>query len=110
MYFSKYFDEHRSNVKKTWDGIHDIINISKKSPTNINKIYDKGNLVQDGISIANSMNNFFVNIGSLVEAKIPKGKKSFSSYFSIFPKWQPTWHSTSFSQYVAGDCITLAMY
>ena len=79
-HFAKYFEENRSNIKKTWEGIRDIINISKKTSTIINKINDCGNISKDGAGIANAMNNFFVNIGASVEAKIPDVDKSFSSY------------------------------
>ena len=29
-YYASYFEEHKSNVKKTWEGIRNIVNISKK--------------------------------------------------------------------------------
>ena len=29
-YYKNYFEEHRSNMKKTWDGIRSIINVTKK--------------------------------------------------------------------------------
>ena len=67
-------------MKKTWDGIRSIINVTKKTPFKINKLQHQGNMIDDGIGMANAMNNFFVNIGSTVEAKIPYGKKSYSSY------------------------------
>ena len=37
-YYSRYFLEHQSNVKKTWDGIRNLLNVSKKknvSPTKL---------------------------------------------------------------------------
>ena len=30
-YYNNFFEEHKSNVKKTWEGIRNIVNISKKS-------------------------------------------------------------------------------
>ena len=29
-YFASFFEEHKNNAKKTWEGIRDIVNISKK--------------------------------------------------------------------------------
>ena len=29
-YYTDYFEEHKQNMKKTWDGIRDLINVSKK--------------------------------------------------------------------------------
>ena len=40
-------------------------------------------MIDDGAGMANAMNSFFVNIGSSVEAKIPKGNRSFSSYLGV---------------------------
>ena len=37
-HYNKYFLENRLNLFKTWEGIMDIINISKKSKNNINSI------------------------------------------------------------------------
>jgi hypothetical protein len=79
-YYKNYFEEHRSNMKKTWDGIRSIINISKKTSLKVNKLQHQGNLIDNGDGMANAMNSFFVNIGSMVEAKIPNVDKSFSSY------------------------------
>jgi hypothetical protein len=38
-YHTDYFEEHKENMKKTWDGILNLINVSKKkASTNINEI------------------------------------------------------------------------
>ena len=37
-YYSSYFIQNQSNIKKTWDGIRNLINVSKKnnpSPTKL---------------------------------------------------------------------------
>ena len=31
-YHTDYFEEHKRNMKKTWDGIRDLINVSKNHP------------------------------------------------------------------------------
>ena len=79
-YYSSYFLQNQSDVKKTWDGIRNLINVSKKKtqiPTKI--IYKNEEKVSD-IDMAESLNDFFVNIGSSVEAKIPKSKTCYTSY------------------------------
>ena len=30
-YYSFYFEQHKSNVKKTWEGIRDIVKVAKKA-------------------------------------------------------------------------------
>ena len=39
MYYKTYFDENRTNIKKTWEGIKRVINLNKKShcPPNTSK-------------------------------------------------------------------------
>ena len=56
-YFAKYFEENNSNVKKTWEGIRNLINVSKKSSTKITKLF-KEKMITNNLDIANSMNNF----------------------------------------------------
>ena len=36
-HFADYFKEHNSNIKKTWEGIKSLIDISKKKSTNNTK-------------------------------------------------------------------------
>ena len=79
-HFLSYFTEHQSNVKKTWEGIKSIINISKKKNTQFNKLISNDQAISGNKEMANGMNKFFVNIGSMVEAKIPSSKNGFKSY------------------------------
>ena len=79
-HYADYFEEHKTNIKKTWDGIRDLLNVSKKTSININKVIHDNKVISDNKGIAQSMNNFFVNIGTSVEAKIPNAKTSFQSY------------------------------
>ena len=79
-YYSSYFLQNQSDFKKTWDGIRNLINVSKKkTPTPTKIIYKNEKKVSD-IDMAESLNDFFVNIGSSVEAKIPKSKTCYTSY------------------------------
>ena len=80
QYHTDYFEEHKQNMKKTWDGIRDLINVSKKSSTNINQIVNDNQTFTDNKSIAKALNNYFVNIGPSIENKIPKAKSSFQTY------------------------------
>ena len=79
-YHTDYFEEHKENMKKTWDGIRNLINVSKKGSTNINEIVHGNQTFTDNKAIATALNDYFVNIGPSIEEKIPKGKSSFQSY------------------------------
>ena len=79
-YYIHLFDENRSDTKKTWEGIRNIVNISKKSrvvPAELNY----KNITKTGKQgMSQLFNEFFVGIGNSVEEKIPKGNKHFSEF------------------------------
>ena len=81
-YYCKYFLENQSNLKKTWEGIRNIININKKSTVSIEKINKCNQEISNNHEIADCMNSFFVNIGKTVEEKIPTVETPFSSFLS----------------------------
>ena len=79
-YYANFFTENQTNIKKTWDGIRNIINISKGKSTNFRKLVSNGKVIKGNREMANAMNTFFTNIGTSVEAKVPTTDKRFSSY------------------------------
>ena len=79
-YFNAFFEENQSNIKETWNGIRKLINVSKKSTTNISKIIKNGKEITSPKEMADTINDFYVNIGKTVEQKNPMGDKSFSYY------------------------------
>ena len=70
----------KNNVIDTWNGIRNLINVSKKATTNIDKIVENEKETTNPIEIADALNTFYVNIGESVEQKIPKGKTPYSNY------------------------------
>ena len=79
-YYEFFFIQNQSNAKKTWDGIRSLINVSKRKSLPTSKLIYKNKERTSNIDMAESLNDFFVNIGASVEAKIPQSKKHFSSY------------------------------
>ena len=82
MYYNDFFNNNNNinNIKNTWKGIRQIINLNPKSfhaPTKI--IKDNIELV-DGKSITDAFNDFFANIGSKLANSIPPVSKSPLSY------------------------------
>ena len=63
-----------------WKGIRNLINVSKKATTNIDKIVENGKETTNPVEIAAALKTLYVNIGKSVEQKIPKGKTPFSNY------------------------------
>ena len=58
-YYSSYFTENQNNVKKTWGGIRNLINVSKKKTSLPTKINYKNEQKNCNMDIANSFNDFF---------------------------------------------------
>ena len=79
-YYASYFLRNQSNAKKTWDGIRNLINVSKKKSSSPTKLIYKNEEKVSNVDMAEALNDFFVNIGSSIETKIPKPKQNFSSY------------------------------
>ena len=68
-------------MKKLWSGIKSLIdfNDSKLNPI-INLKMWNGNVITDPFSVANTFNDFFVNIGNHTERSIPKSNVPFSNF------------------------------
>ena len=62
-YYSSYFLQNQSSVKKTWDGIRNLINVSKKRNSSPTKLIYKNEEKVSNVDMAESLNDFFVNIG-----------------------------------------------
>ena len=71
QYYAEYFASNPNNMKKTWEGIRNIVNIKKISskPSQLNI---SGRIIDDDKKLATNFNNFFVNVGQNTETVIPK--------------------------------------
>ena len=82
-YFKTYFETNKKDSRKIWYGIKTLINtkISKTGSHHITlNIDNKTN--SDDFIIANHFSNFFASIAGKLLKKIPKVKKSFSSFLT----------------------------
>jgi len=80
QYYKNYFNDHSKNAKKTWEGIRNIIKVSTKNRSLPTKLKDGNNHITDRKEMAQKFNEFYVNIGNMVEEKIPKSKSKFSDF------------------------------
>ncbi len=58
-YYVAFFNENKTDSKKTWEGIRNIVNISKKTRVIPNYVNYKGKTHFDKKEIAGSFNDFF---------------------------------------------------
>ena len=79
-YYQNYFRKHSKNAKKTWYGIKSMVALKSKDKTTPNSLMVNGNVITNKNCIAEIFNDFFVNVGSNLSSRIPKGKRHFKTY------------------------------
>ena len=70
-YYTNFFEDNNNNSKKIWEGIKSIINIKNQKSSSISQLKLNDKIIDDPKEIAESVNNFFVNIGPSTENNIP---------------------------------------
>jgi len=79
MYYINKFEALKTDMKQTWKTIKDILNTNQMSP--LIDTFNIGNKpVKDKAIIAQKFNEYFINIGPSLAAKIPLSPTSYSSY------------------------------
>ena len=68
------------NKFKTWEGIREIINISKKGSNNINCIQIGRTTISNSSDITNEFNGHFTSVAKQIEQKLTKPKHHYSKY------------------------------
>ena len=65
QFYLNYFNDNLSNMRKTWEGINNLLNRNKKKPVRINAIKQPtGNIITNiKTRIPNIFNEHFTNIG-----------------------------------------------
>ena len=71
-YYSEYFKENKNNSKKIWEGIKSIININNPKSNFIRELKINETIIDNPNEIVETLNDFFVNIGSNTEKSIPR--------------------------------------
>lgn len=79
-YYEDFFKEKRNDLKKTWVGIKEIISNKQQSKHIINCIQNNNKLITKTKEIANTFNDFFVNIPRKIDEKITKTNTSIYRY------------------------------
>ena len=82
QYYNNFFFRNNYNIKETWSGIKQLINVKVKS-FNTSHAVQMGNLeLTDKQSAANAFNNYFLSVGPGLAAKIPSVSTTFEKYMN----------------------------
>ncbi len=80
-YYTELINHSKSDPKKTWNIINGLINKKNKGGSPPSQIYTTANnCAKTPAHIAESFNDFFVDIGPSLASKIKPSSKSFSEY------------------------------
>ena len=81
-HMQKFFQENRTNARKTWQGIRSIINVKNTSRFVPNYITSNGKSCSDPVSIADNFNSYFSSVGKKIQNKIHSQHVNFSQYLN----------------------------
>ena len=73
-------------MRKTWQGIKQIINMNNKLGPQITQLNYKGTMVDTNEDIANTFNDFFTNIGPILDNEIPVSQRPDGSKVNLPPR------------------------
>ena len=79
-YYENYFAENSKNARKTWKGINELLNKSKKASDADIFLNENGDIITDKEKISNCFNNFFTNIAGNLLKDIKEPPKKFQDY------------------------------
>ena len=79
-HFNKYFSDNVKNLRETWKGIKNIIQIKNNTNSLPTCIFDNGSSITDPTQIANVFNSYFSSIGSTLQSKIHSSHLNFTKY------------------------------
>ena len=80
-HYNKFFHENKLNLFKTWQGIKEIINISKKGNKVINCIQNVNDMtINSPKEIVEEFNKHFTSIAKNIEKKLIKAHCDFSKF------------------------------
>ena len=81
QYYSKMILHYKDNIKKTWQIMKEVIGKGKLVNNSLPKhlILNNRNIF-DQKTIANSFNEYFVNVGPKLACEIPQSQRSFEMY------------------------------
>ena len=80
-HYTEFFNRNSNNIKLTWEGIQQIINLKSKKSSTPSCISVNDNIVSDENDMANSFNEFFTSVADKLKEKIYKNKdNNFKKY------------------------------
>ena len=102
QFYKKYFNEHISNMKKTWNGINNLLNRRNKQKNSDIFLNINGELFTDQNLAVEKMNEYFTNVANGLAKKIPKPNTKFQDYLK-----NPNEHSIFLSEVLPHEIVEI---
>ena len=74
-YYKKFFETNICNMKKTWQGIKEIINLNNKNGPKVSQLNYEDKQINNNEGMANAFNDFFTKIGTKLDDDIPPPRR-----------------------------------
>ena len=81
-YYATLFERHKTDIKKTWQTINNILNKNRKLHNFPTFFVDNGIHINEKILIAEKFNDFFVKVGPKLAVDIPDPVRPYTSYLT----------------------------
>ena len=81
-HYQNYFNENANNLKSTWKGIKQLINIKNKESSQPNAIMIDKTICTDSKQIANKFNVYFSTIAAKLQGKVYHAGHDFTKYLT----------------------------
>ena len=65
MHYQKFFEANKLNLRKTWEGIREVINIKKAKDQIVNALNNGEDMINENNKIAEKFNNHFKSNGTV---------------------------------------------
>ena len=82
LYYQNYFTENAKDIKKTWSGIKNIINIQSTNKSRPTSILVNNVTETDPTKIAEGFNGYIASIAGKLQQNIFPGNSNFAKYLS----------------------------
>ena len=81
-HYNDYFNDNLNNIKNTWKGINEIINVKKTKKNSPSSLNINNEIITDNTVIANTFNSYFSNIADKLSKKIKPSKNHYTDYLT----------------------------
>ena len=80
--YQNFFQEHKQNMLKTWEGIKSIININTTKNKSVNCLNANNTEETNPFVLSSSFNKFFTTVAKKIESKIVHTPKNYTDYLT----------------------------